>query len=403
MDPRLRGKDRSTGRDEMPAATNLKGLERVKEIYEHRDQRVKELKSQGKKILGYYCCYPVLEMMTALDLAPYRILGNPQAPITHADKCLPTIVCPFVRSSLDLGLKGEYSFLDGFVSCHSCDSFDYVHEIWPSYVNFPFYTYLWVPHNVHKPSLEFFLSCLKSFQNSLEQYAGKKISREGLAQAIHLHNEHRALMRDLYTLRKQEPPLVRGSELQEVIIAAMSLPVQEGSKLLSEIREDIVKRNSDIVPRPRVLLWGVEIDDSSFVKLIEEAGANVVMDDTCIGSRHYWSDVELTPDLLEGIAKRYLVDILCPRTFREHAGNYTADLEGRFRYLKDYCEEYKVDGVILQTMRYCDCHAYDAPLISDYLKEAGIPVLYLEHDYFLAATAPLRNRLQAFVEIIGGS
>ncbi len=386
----------------MATTTALKGLDRAKEIYRNRDKRVKELKAQGRKIMGYYCCYPILEMMTALDLVPYRILGNPNEPIAQADKCLPTMICPFVRSTLDMGMKGQYDFLNGFASCHSCDSLDLCHEIWPQYVKIPFYTNLWVPHNDHAPSIEFFLACLKRFQDSLEGYAGRKITPEQMIDAIKLHNEHRSLMRGVYALRKSEPPLISGSELQEVIIAAMSLPVQEGNELLKTVKEDAIKRVNKIESKPRVLLWGVEIDDSSFLKIIEEAGANVVMDDTCIGSRHYWSDVEITSDPLLGIAKRYLVDILCPRTFRKHAGTYEGDLEHRFRYIKEYCKEYKAAGVILATMRYCDCHAYDAPLISDYLKGAGIPVLYLEHDYFLAGSAQLKNRVQAFVEMING-
>lgn len=386
----------------MAVTTALKGLDRVKEIYQNRDKRVKELKAQGRKIFGYYCCYPILEMMTALDLVPYRILGDPNEPIALADKCLPTLVCPFVRSTLELGMKGKFDFLDGFASCHSCDSFDYSHEIWPQYVKIPFYTNLWVPHNAHAPSMEFFLACLKRFQDSLEGYAGRKITPGEMVDAIKLHNEHRSLMREIYALRKEEPPLISGSELQEVIIAAMSLPVQEGNELLKAVKADAVKRPNKIESRTRVLLWGVEIDDSAFVKIIEDAGANIVMDDTCIGSRHYWSDVEITPEPLLGIAKRYLVDIPCPRTFREHAGTYEGDQEHRFRYIKDFYKEYRAAGVILASMRYCDCHAYDAPLISDYLKDSGIPVLYLEHDYFLAGSAPIKNRVQAFVEMISG-
>ncbi len=53
-----------------------KGLARVQELYQDRPQRVKELKAEGKKIIGYLCIYPVTEMMTALDIVPYRVLGD---------------------------------------------------------------------------------------------------------------------------------------------------------------------------------------------------------------------------------------------------------------------------------------------------------------------------------------
>ena len=89
-----------------------KGLTKVREIYQDRAHRAKELKAESKQVMGYFCLYPVLEMLTALDIVPYRILGNMNEPITEADACLPTIVCPFIRSALDLGLKGKYDFLD---------------------------------------------------------------------------------------------------------------------------------------------------------------------------------------------------------------------------------------------------------------------------------------------------
>src|SRR5512139_3334829 len=98
-----------------------RGLTRAREIYHNRHQRAEELKAEGKKVIGYLCIYPVLEMMTALDLVPYRMFGNMSEPITRADEYMPTIVCPFLRSLLDLGLKGKYGFLDGVVMAHICD------------------------------------------------------------------------------------------------------------------------------------------------------------------------------------------------------------------------------------------------------------------------------------------
>ena len=77
------------------------------------------------------------------------------------------------------------------------------------------------------------------------------------------------------------------------------------------------------------------------------------------------------------------------------------DLESRFGYLKDYIEEWNVDGVILQTMRYCDIHGYEVPVLRDYLGSIGMPNTYLEHDYSRSALAQLRTRIQAFLEVIG--
>ena len=76
-------------------AVNIsKGLARVNEIYQDRPRRVMELKAEGKKVIDYLCIYPILEMLTALDIVPYRILGDMREPITKADACLPANSLP---------------------------------------------------------------------------------------------------------------------------------------------------------------------------------------------------------------------------------------------------------------------------------------------------------------------
>jgi len=126
----------------------------------------------------------------------------------------------------------------------------------------------------------------------------------------------------------------------------------------------------------------------------------VVMDDTCVGSRFYWPDVELTPDPLDGLAYRYLAGLNCPRTFRRAGTDYQQDLTGRFGYLREYIKEWRVNGVILQSMRYCDIHGYEVPQVRDYLKRIGVPNIYLEQDYSQLVPAQLNTRLQAFLEMI---
>lgn len=80
--------------------------------------------------------------------------------------------------------------------------------------------------------------------------------------------------------------------------------------------------------------------------------------------------------------------------------DYQADLEARFEYLKGYATDWKVNGVILQSIRYCDGHGYEVPVIKDYLDGLGLPSIYLEHDYSKSALAPLRTRVQGLTEII---
>jgi benzoyl-CoA reductase subunit C len=393
--------------DTLPVAEETKGLSRVKELYQDRTYRVKELKAEGRKVIGYLCVYPVLEMMTALDLVPYRLFGDMREPITKADACLPPMVCPFLRSSLDLALKDKYTFLDGMVMAHICDVGERMAHIWRTYIDYPYFYFMDVPHTTHKAALDMFKEEIKGFQKSLESFTGKELSSEKLKKAIGVHNDQRTLVRELYDLRKPDPPLITGTEVLQVMVALASIPVEEGNELLGEVLNEIKQREE----RPqkqavRLLVWGSIIDDVSLIEMMENVGANVVMDDICVGTRSHWPKVELTPDPLDGIAYRYLVGIKCPRTFREAAldvsdKSYMADLENRFGYLKDYIKEWNVNGVILQSVKYCDTHGYEVPAVRDYLNSLGLPSIYLEHDYSQSSLAPLRTRVQAFLEVLG--
>lgn len=379
-----------------------KGLARAKEIYQDRDKRARELKAEGKKIIGYFCIYPPVEMMTALEMVPFRILGDMQEPITEADAYLPTVVCPFLRSCFDIGLKGRYEFFDGFVGVHVCDQCEKLAHLWTYYIKHPYTHFIDIPHTVHDASFEFFEAELNTFRKTLERFAGKELSHERLQGAISSHNEQRALVRGLYELRKPDPPLLSGTENLEIMVALMSIPVEEGNELLREVIAEVQERKDGPQKQSaRLLIWGTPIDNVALLEMIEGCGSNVVMDDTCVGTRFYGPDVKPSENLLQGIAHHYLKDTRCPRTFRETTGNYGADLENRFDYLKGYAKGWNVNGVILQAIKYCDTHGFDVPAVKDYLEGLGLPVLFLEHEYSMVALAPLRTRVQAFLELMG--
>lgn len=384
-----------------------KGLRRAQEIYQDRSHRALELREQGKKVMGYLCIYPVPEMMTALDIVPHRIFGDMREPITRADSYMPAVNCPFLRSCLDLGLKEKYNFLDGIVTTHICDVGSSLSGIWNYTIRTPFSHHIDTPHTLHETSLEQEKGLLQDYRKALEDFAGQKMTTEKLKEAVRVHNEQRVLVRELYELKKPDPPLISGAETIRVIKAIQSLPVDEGNELLREVISEVKERNDGPPQKSaRLLVWGSILDDTALMEMIESLDANVVMDDTCVGSRAYFDDVELTDDALDGLSRHYLMDIKCSRTFRTRdyqdvRKDYMTDLEVRFSYLRDYARDWKAGGVILESVRYCDTHGYDVPSIRDYLDSLGIQSIYLEHDYTEGALAPLRTRVQGFLEIIG--
>ncbi len=382
-----------------------KGLSRAREIYLNRSQRARQLKAQGKKVLGYPCVYVPLEIITALDFVPYRTCGDIKEPVTEADRALPTAFCPVMRSCLDCALKAKDDFLDGVVTTHSCDPQEKTSHVWESYIEYPYFHFIDVPGTVRPESVEYYKGQLDDFRKTLESFVGKELSTDRLKAAIGLYNQQRSLVRELYELTKSAPPLISGTEIVEVVKALMSLPVSEGNELLAEVISEVKERTDGPERKPaRLFVWTASLDDVDIMQMLE-ARANVVIDDSCGGLRAYRTDVKLADDPLDGLAHYYLEEITCARTFREAtigetSKDYAKDLQSRFGYLRRFIKEWNVNGVILLLVRYCDPFAFEMPALKDYFDSLGIPSTYIEYDYTRGALAPLRTRVEAFIETI---
>jgi bzd-type benzoyl-CoA reductase N subunit len=383
------------------------GITRAKIIYRDRLRRGKELKGEGRKILGYLCLHAPLEMMTALQIVPFRMLGDIDENPTQVDRFLPRAFCPFVRSVFDLSLKGKYDFLDGMILVHSCDAMERTGRIWESVVDHQYFHFMDLPTKVSERHQNFFRESLNDFKKTLEKLTGKELSFEELKKAIASHNEQRGLVKSLYEVTEKVSPKILGSEILQVIGAITSIPVKDGNKLLREVLTEIGRRKSIKLKGPRIFIWGSVLDHPAFLEMIEDLGAHVVIDDLCTGTRGYWADVKLDGDLLGALAYYYLVELRCPRTFKKAPNdgrrkNYLADLEERFGYLREFIKTWKVDGAILQSVKYCDCHGFEIPQVKDFFNSLGIPSLLLEHNYMIADKEILKTRVEAFLEMLRG-
>ena len=381
--------------------TSGKGLELVEKYYGDYGCRAKELKRRGKKIMGYLSALGPLEIITAADFIPIRIKGDVNEPITKADSQMETIVCPFVRNVFDSALKGRYDYLDGMVIPHTCDSISRTYDIWSYNLQLPYSHFLNVPHVTDEPSLEFFKEILATFIKSLEKFTGNKISDERLAQAVKAYNQNREAIRQLYELRKSHPPLISGVEMMKVLVAAMSLPVEESTELICSVTDEVKKRGSAPAEKSaRIMVVGDQIDDTALIEIIEKVGARMVMDDISIGSKIYWPDIEVTQNPIDGIAERYLRKIKLPTTYRDTGDTYQDKLEERFGHIRQFIKDFRVDGVILFIYKYCDPYGFEVPATKTYIESLGTPVLYLEEEYSTSTFGRLKTRIEAFLEMI---
>jgi bzd-type benzoyl-CoA reductase N subunit len=381
--------------------SNINGLATAEKYYTQFGSRARELKASGKKVIGYLSALGPVEILTAAGVVPLRLKGNVSEAITKGDAYMETIVCPFVRNVFDAAVKGKYDFLDGMVLPHQCDSIDRTNDVWTLTLKLPYWHFLNVPHVTDDPSIDFMKEILRVFIGTLEKFTGKKITNEAITEAVKAHNENRKLMRELYDLRKTNPPLMSGSEMVKVLVAAMSLPVDESSALIKSVAKEVKERKAPAGKKAaRIMLIGDQIDDAAIMDAIEGTGANLVMDDLSIGAKMYWQDVDVTSDPLQGIAERYLRKLKIPTTYIGDSDNYQENLEIRFGHMKKYIKEFSVNGVILFIYKYCDPYGFEVPAIKSFIESAGVPVLYLEDEYSTSTLARVKTRIEAFLEMI---
>ena len=374
----------------------------VEQLNQNYGMRARELHAQGKKVIGYLCALTPVDIIAAAGFIPMRVKGSVNEPITKADTQMETIVCPVVRSCYDLTVKGSYDYLSGVIIPHACDSINRTYDIWKNTLDLPYTHMINMPHATDASSLAFYKEILKTFRKSLGKFAGKEISDAALAQSIQEYNQLRLKVRDLYEFRKSSPPLISGAEVTKVLVAAMSIPVMEAVTLIDSIIAEVKTRQAATGNRtPRIMVVGADIDDASFINLVETSGASVVVDDLCPGTREYWEIVEVTADPVDGLADRYLNGVKCGRTYREQKGTYAEHLQDRYCHIGNFVKDFKVDGVILFIYKYCDSFGFEVPAMKDYVKTLNKPVLYLEDEYSQASMARLKTRIQAFLEILG--
>ncbi len=250
-----------------------------------------------------------------------------------------------------------------------------------------------MPNKVTDDAVAWMVEELSILSTSLAKQFNIDMSREKILRAIESHNQFTAKLKAIGEMRKNNPPPFTGTQFHRLMMVSQAAP----KYLLTEIINEFEKKaqSSDGVKdyRARLLITGGHLDDPRYTETIESQGGLVVADRYCTGSFPYLEPIPVQDDPLEALARHVLESSLCPRM-----------MEGfidRDEYILDLAREYAVDGIIIQSLKFCTLWGYEtSPLVTS-IREAGIPVLRLEREYSFSGEGQLRTRIQAFIESMG--
>ena len=367
-------------------------LEKFHAAIVNRHQYAQEWREKtGGKVFGYLCSYCPEEILYAADILPVRIIGSHE-PTYITDTHVSSKTCCFGRDILAEGLLGRYDYLDGIVLTHSCQQILLMFNSWRLHVSTPFKYLVYFPTLVKATGAKTVItSSLKTFVTALEKWLGKPISIEKLDKAIKLYNTNRLLLRKLYELRKAETPPISGAETFEVTLAGLFMDKKDHNKLLRQLLKELPLRKVEENTGKRIMVVGSEQDDVELIKVIETAGATVVIDDLCTGSRNIWTEVKPKEDRYEAIANRMIERPPCVAK--------DAPERRRTNHILQLARDYRVDGVITLERKFCESQQWDNPTLVTAIARQGTPSLRLETD-IINPVGPLRTRIEAFMETL---
>ena len=82
-----------------------------------------------------------------------------------------------------------------------------------------------------------------------------------------------------------------------------------------------------------------------------------------------------------------------------HCACFTPN-EERLDDIVRLAKEYRADGVVHYNLQFCHTYATEAAQVEKRLEKEGIPLLRIETDYSDEDTGQLKNRIDAFLEMI---
>lgn len=381
-------------------------------LQEANNDLVKQAKNDGKRILGYTCYFMPEVLLDLPGCVGVRLRAPRCTSPDMATYYMSGRTCHYGRSLMERALEGGYNFLDAQMATETCTvtcrfqehlqqkKIDSVADM--NIIQNPdfFCEFIDVPFKQNENGFDHYREQLQAHVlDKLRESFGIDTSDEALLQAINEHNEVCRLITEIGSYRKLDVPTITGYEFQIIQLVTLVCPKYLILPFLRETAEELKTRKPDAKPnyRCKVVLSGSENDDPDFTKLIESCGALVVADRHCYGSLPGREEITVAEGQspLDAIARHYLLTSCCPRFMPQDA------MRQRKQYLADLVKEYKADGLIVTSNKFCEYWSYERTINAIVLpRDFQIPTCSIEKEYLNSASGQLRTRFQAFVESV---
>lgn len=373
----------------------------VSEIHGVRPAEMLEHQKQGGKVFGTFCVYVPDEVVFAAGGIAAGLCGGSQFWVSGGEKVLPANTCSLIKASVGARLDKTCPFFlipDLYVGETTCDGKKKAWEILAGEV--PFHI-IDVPQMKRDKDIAAFAAEIMEFIAVVEKVSGNKITAEKLGESIKLINNKRRALQRLYNARKASPVPISGKDVLLVTqIAFYDDPARcaQMANQLAEELEERISRQEGVFPANalRIMVSGtpMAIPNWKLHHIIETAGAAVVVEESCTGTRYFENLVDESATTVEG-----QVRALAERYMKTNCACFTPN-PGRVEDIVRLADEYKVDGIIDTNLQFCNLYSTESFLVKQALADKGLPVMHIETDYSEQDYEQLRTRIEAFLEMM---
>jgi len=357
---------------------------------------VRDWKEQhkGGKAVAFFPVYAPVEIVHAAGMLPVLMSGaGDRLDIQHADSRFGSFICSIVKTTMEMAMTGHLEPLDAFLFSSICDSARNLCFVIKR--NFPqmYVDFVHLPHSTSDASIDFLSEEYRRVITELEKLGGVLVRDDDLHRSIALYNEQRRLVRLLYELRARSPHLLRAWECYVLVRAGNFMPVEEHIDCLRHALESVSERESKKRDSIRVVVEGsfCEQPPLEVIKLLENAGCDIVEDDFTLAQRWFTRNVSVSGDPVRALAESYV-----------HHSVYSSvrhdTTHPREQGLADKVRRAHADAVIFLIAKFCEPAYFDYVLFKKKVEEMGVPHLLLEFEEKLFTFDRLRTEVETFVE-----
>ncbi len=376
----------------------------MSEVHGLRIRELLDAKAAGRKVVGSFCVYVPEELILALDGVSVGLCAGAEFGFEAAESYLPRTTCALIKSFFGFALEKVCPYLattDLVVGEATCDGKKKAYEAFSGMVK-RFYA-MDMPQHHSGEGRALLRAEFEKLARELEDLTGRRLEVEPLRAAIGTVNAKRAALARLAQLRAADPPPISGLDALLINQIAFYDDPARFTKAVHDVCDELegrVARGEGVMPAgtPRVILSGcpMAVPNWKVPAIVEQAGAVVVGEESCVGERGQRNLVEATGDTLDE-----LMDRLVDRYFQIDCAIYTPNPE-RQEHTRAMQRSLHADGVIHYALQFCTPYQMEAFTMERHLEGENVPVLRIETDYGAEDVGQLRTRIEAFVERLRG-